>query len=339
MMRCRFFLLIVDHTIPDDLRLRLDLLRTITDNGKDIQNFEVEIVKFMYKWMDQIIIDSSSNHQLIASYLALLVNLIKYNTSSFESHIINGIVQRVCNDICYKFLDNRDTFLQCLFIIETVICYCVFPDVILKPCIIVLCLAVNFEMYVDSSYKIMRNLLGTQFGYSTMLKMCNMLKEGKDALDPYILRGAIFHTNMNLWGGNNTILQNGFKYTLAVLSSYKRVLDCDSVIVTYEVVLSLQTLIAKCGLELSELAWDLILEILDRILENIENEKIATENSDMMVRIHTIFDSLENLHQDYKCNVNADKFFTLIERISSKRSEASLIKLVKHKGRIKFLVF
>lgn len=328
MMRCRFFLLVQDHTIPEDLQIRLDLLRTLTDNGKDIQNFEVEIVKFMYKWMDQII-----EGQLTASYLALLVNLIKYNTSSFESHIINGIVQRVCNDICYKFIDDRDTFLQCLFIIETVICYCVFPDEILKPCIIVLCLAVNFEMYVESSYKIMRNLLGTQFGYSSILKMCNMLKEGKSLVDPYILRGAIFHTNMNLWGGNNVALQNGMKYSSVVLSSYLEVLQCGAQIVTYEVVLSLQSLITKCGTDLSELAWDIIMEILNRALSNIERDKSLAENSDLIVRFHTIFDNLENLtHQGHSLNINEDKVYAVIERISNKRPEASLIKLVNHKA-------
>lgn len=203
-MRGRFFILVQEHTVPEDLQHCLEMLKVLTDNGKDIQNFEVEIAKFMYKWMDQIIAA-----QLTASYLALLVNLIKYNTSSFDSHLINGIVQRVCNDICCKFIDDRDTFLQCLFVIETVICYCVFPDEILKPCIYVLCLAVNFGMYVDTSYKIMRNLLGTQFGYSSLLKMCNMLKEGKNVVDVYILRGAIFHTNMNLWVGTNSSLQNG----------------------------------------------------------------------------------------------------------------------------------
>lgn len=331
MMRCRFFLLVQDHTISEDLRLRLDMLRTLTDNGKDIQNFEVEIVRFMYKWIDEIV-----EGQVTASYLALLVNLIKYNTSSFECHIINGIVQRVCNDICYKSIEDRDTFLQCLFIIETVICYCVFPDEILKPCIIVLCLAVNFEMYLETSYKIMRNLLGTQFGYSSILKMCNMLKEGKNVVDPCILRGAIFHTNMNLWGGgNNVTVQNGIKYSSVVLSSYQEVLQCNSLIVTYEVVFSLQTLITKCGCELSELAWDIIVDILQRILSNIQRDRTLADNSDLIVRFHAIFDTLENLiHQggNLNVNVNEDKIYALIERVSNKRSEASIIKLVNHKA-------
>lgn len=328
MMRGRFFILVQEHNTPDDLMHCLEMLRILTDNGKDIQNFEVEIAKFMYKWMDQIIAA-----QLTASYLALLVNLIKYNTSSFDSHIINGIVQRVCNDICSKFIDDRDTFLQCLFVIETVICYCVFPDEILKPCIYVLCLAVNFEMYVETSYKIMRNLLGTQFGYSSLLKMCSMLKEGKNVVDPYILRGVIFHTNMNLWGGTNSSLQNGIKFSSVVLSSYLEVLQTCSLIVTYEVILSLQTLINKCGTDLSEPSWDIVVEILKQILSNIEKEKEIGDNVDLINRFHAIFDTLENMIQNCSVlNINEDKIYSVIEKISSKRPEASIIKLVNHKA-------
>lgn len=263
-MRGHFFKLVQNHNISVDLPLCLQMLKALTENGRDIQNFEEEIGMFMYKWMDQIM-----EAQLTASYLDLLVNLIKFNTAYIDREVIGSIVQRVCNDICYKFLDDRDTFLQCLYVIETVICYSIFPNEILAPCIIVLCRAVNFEMYVEPSYKIMRNLLGTQLGYASLLTMCNMLKESGYYTDAYVLRGAVFHTNMNLWGGNNSSLQNGIKYSSVVLSSYHEVLLSRSMIVTYEVILSLQTLIVKCGRDLSEHSWDIIIEILRRILDNI----------------------------------------------------------------------
>lgn len=55
MMRTHFFRLIQNHNIPEDLSLRLDMLRSLTDDGKDIQNFEEEIGIFMLKWIPQII--------------------------------------------------------------------------------------------------------------------------------------------------------------------------------------------------------------------------------------------------------------------------------------------
>lgn len=52
-----------------DLPLYLQMLKALTDNGRDIQNFEEEIGMFMLKWMDQIIdgklANFSSSDQMI----------------------------------------------------------------------------------------------------------------------------------------------------------------------------------------------------------------------------------------------------------------------------------
>jgi len=218
----------------------------------------------MFRWMDQII-----DGALTAQYLELVVNIIKFNTAYMDRDVIVGIVQRVCNDVCFKLINDRETFLQCLYIIETVICYTVFPNEILAPCIIVLCRAVNWEAYLETSYKIMRNLLGTALGYAALLTMSNILSDSRYHVDCFVLRGAVFHINMNLWGGNSNTLQSGIKYCSTVLSSYLKVLQCGNVMVTYEVILSMQTLLSKSGKELSEPSWDLVIEILEVILENI----------------------------------------------------------------------
>lgn len=55
MMRTHFFRLIQSNNIPGDLPCYLQMLKTLTDNGREIQNFEEEIGEFMLKWMDQII--------------------------------------------------------------------------------------------------------------------------------------------------------------------------------------------------------------------------------------------------------------------------------------------
>lgn len=246
------------------------------------------------------------------------MNIIKFNTAYIDREIVIGIVNRLCNDVCLQFMSDRDTFLQCLYVIETVICYTVFPNEILAPCIIVLCRAVNSEVYVETSYKIMKNLLGTQLGYASLLTMTNILNENRYYVDPQVLRGAVFHINMNLWGGNNISLQNGVKYSSTVLSSYLKVLQSGHIIVTYEVILSMQTLLNKSGRDLSEPSWDLVIEILESILENIEREKIA-DNSDFVSRFHVIIDSIEALIQENKINADVRKIYSLIERMSHKR--------------------
>lgn len=43
LLRQHFFLVIQNHEVGEDLKHRLELLDTLTDNGKDIQNFEEEV--------------------------------------------------------------------------------------------------------------------------------------------------------------------------------------------------------------------------------------------------------------------------------------------------------
>lgn len=55
MMRTHFFRLIQNNDIPSDLPYYLQMLKALTDNGREIHNFEEEIGIFMLEWMDQII--------------------------------------------------------------------------------------------------------------------------------------------------------------------------------------------------------------------------------------------------------------------------------------------
>lgn len=251
------------------------------------------------------------------------MNIIKFNTAYIDREIVIGIVNRLCNDVCLKFMNDPDTFLQCLYVIETVICYTVFPNEILAPCIIVLCRAVNSDIYVETSYKIMKNLLGTQLGYASLLTMTNILNDSRYYVDAQVLRGAVFHINMNLWGGNNNSLQNGVKYSSPVLSSYLNVLRSGYEIVTFEVILSMQTLLNKSGRDLSEPSWDLVIEILETVFDNIGREN-ADEKSEPAKRFNVIIDNIEALIQENMFNADVAKLYALVERMSSKRPVSNI---------------
>ncbi|KAJ8983537.1 hypothetical protein NQ317_006582, partial [Molorchus minor] len=63
-----------------------------------------------------------------------------------------------------------------------------------------LCRTVNVEEYCTSSWKIMKNLLGTDMGHSALFTMCRILQEPALRSDTDLLRGAIFFIHMALWG-------------------------------------------------------------------------------------------------------------------------------------------
>lgn len=260
-MRTHFFQVIQKHNIREDVNYRLDLLRVLTENGKDIQNFEEEIPKFMIDWLPDII-----DSKLIAPYLKIFVNLIKFNTAFLDRGVINAIIHQVC-EWC-SMDEDRETVLESLNILEAVISYAVFPNENLDNCIIALCRTVK-EAYCADSHKIMKKLLGTQLGYASLLIMCKMLSDKRFYTDVELCRGAVFHIYIGLWGGSPNNMLSGLKYSSTVLLSYFHVLHCEHIIVTYEVILSIQSLIQKYGHELGEPSWDIIINILKKTLDNL----------------------------------------------------------------------
>lgn len=88
LMRRHFFQVILTHEVQEDAYLRLELLKSLTDTGKNITNFEEAIGIFMLHWVPQII-----EMRLTASYLEILVNLIKYNATYLDKDVVVGIVK------------------------------------------------------------------------------------------------------------------------------------------------------------------------------------------------------------------------------------------------------
>lgn len=88
LMRGHFFRVIQEHDVAEDTMQRLDILKALTDNGKNIKDFEDSIGAFMVQWI-QVIVDEG----VTESYLEVLVNMIKYNAAHLENNDLVGIVQ------------------------------------------------------------------------------------------------------------------------------------------------------------------------------------------------------------------------------------------------------
>lgn len=115
----------------------------------------------------------------------------------------------------------------------------------------------------------MKNLLGTKVGHAALLTMCNILNDPVSHKDEALLRGAVFYINMGLWGTTGSVVPMLKNSPSPVLMSFLRVLHCQRLIVTYEVILGIQRLISMSGKELSEPSWDLLCDILKAIADNI----------------------------------------------------------------------
>lgn len=90
MMRGHFFHVIQEHDVPEDLPYRLDLLKALTYNGKEIGHFEEKIGRFMLEWVSPIV-----EAKLTRGFLEMLINMIRYNTAYLDKEIIIGILKYV----------------------------------------------------------------------------------------------------------------------------------------------------------------------------------------------------------------------------------------------------
>uniref|UniRef100_A0A1A9WRI4 Rap-GAP domain-containing protein n=1 Tax=Glossina brevipalpis TaxID=37001 RepID=A0A1A9WRI4_9MUSC len=330
-MREQFFLVIQNHEVSEDLKHRLELLDTLTENGKDIKNLEEKIGRFMLMWLPAIL-----EANLLRPYLDMLVNLIKFNAAHLDNDIIVGIVQNACNLSC--IIADDDIGLQCLTILEMVMSYTIFPSDPLPQFVFTLCRTVNIAPYCRSSWKIMKNLLGTELGYHSMKMMCNILNDRTLYEDDYLLRGAVFHLNMNIFSAHMVFQVSPLFYASMVLNSFLRALDSRHVSVTYEVILGIHIVINKYKAELPEIIWDRICDIMSTIVDNIKYYESYTSTINGLMHLknhfHENINCIEKLLQDEKTKIlaNYERIYDLIERVAEDRPEQSVVNLIDYRS-------
>lgn len=70
--------------------IRLELLQSLTENGKDILHLEERMGPFLLEWLPTVTNDDGKRG---AEFLSLLVNIIKFNSAYIDEHIISGLIQ------------------------------------------------------------------------------------------------------------------------------------------------------------------------------------------------------------------------------------------------------
>ncbi|KAF7385574.1 hypothetical protein HZH68_014004 [Vespula germanica] len=324
LMRVKFFMVVKDHNIPEDIGPRLELLQSLTENGKDILHLEERMGPFLLEWLPTVTNDDGKRG---AEFLSLLVNIIKFNSAYIDEHIISGLIQCICH-LCY-YSNNTDVVSGCLEVLDAIVCYNNLQSDSLQMFIIALCRSVNVETYCQISWKIMRNLLGTHMGHSALYTMCRLLQDTNYQRDVRLLRGAVFYVNMGLWGTHR--IPKLVCTPTSVLPSFHQALQCNHPIVMYEVTLSIQRLVNKCGAELHEPTWSIILDIIEEIIVHTEtSNQPATKQ--VSISLHETINNIENLLDINHYNGYVQRFYNLVERCSNVRSESSVLKLIEYRA-------
>eukprot|EP00795_Rhopilema_esculentum_P009264 gene9264-16954_t len=316
MLRAQFLRLIENHDVKEDLNCRIELLRALTDNGKDVSYCE-HFGPFLLRFSRQALTGDRT-----VEYLYFLINLVHYNSSFLEKDIITELVEQACA-FCNKAKVEKEIEC-CILLLDATVRYGGLPSDGLYPLIATLCRTVNIEKFCQASWKLMKTLVGTRLGHSAIYIMCCILEDENNTSDSILLRGAVFFIGMCVWGSKRvSSLQHK---PISLLPSFKQALHCNHPIVAHEIGLSLQRLVKKYGKDLKIVTWDIILDLIDMLIKLLQN--LANSNDSLKKTVHDLLTTIEELYSAGRFDGSADRFFAIIERCSAQRPESSVLTLL-----------
>nr|XP_036857686.1 tuberin isoform X8 [Manis javanica] len=259
-LRALFFKAIKDYPSSEDLHERLEVFKALTDNGRHITYLEEELAEFVLRWMDV---------GLSSEFLLVLVNLVKFNSCYLDEYIA-PMVHMICL-LCVQTVSSVDIEVS-LQVLDAVVCYNCLPAESLTLFLVTLCRTVNAKELCGPCWKLMRNLLGTHLGHSAIYNMCRLMEDRAYMEDAPLLRGAVFFVGMALWGAHRLYsLKNS---PTSVLPSFYEAMTCPNEVVSYEVALSMTRLIKKHGGGLQAATWDILLDIIGRLLQQLRESSL-----------------------------------------------------------------
>lgn len=313
-LRALFFKIIKDYPSNEDLHERLEVFKALTDNGRHITYLEEELAEFVLQWMDI---------GLTSEFLLVLVNLVKFNSCYLDEYIAS-MVHMICL-LCVQTVSSMDIEVS-LQVLDAVVCYNCLPAESLPLFIVTLCRTINVKELCEPCWKLMRNLLGTHLGHSAIYNMCRIMEDRAYMEDAPLLRGAVFFVGMALWGAHRLYsLKNS---PTSVLPSFYEAMTCPNEVVSYEIVLSITRLIKKYRRELQAVTWDILLNIIERLLQQLQ----TLESPELRAIVHDLLTTVEELCDQNEFHGSQERYFELIERCADQRPESSLLNLITYRA-------
>ncbi|KAL1779937.1 tuberin isoform X1 [Sigmodon hispidus] len=313
-LRALFFRVIKDYPSNEDLHERLEVFKALTDNGRHITYLEEELAEFVLQWMDV---------GLSSEFLLVLVNLVKFNSCYLDEYIAS-MVHMICL-LCIQTVSSVDIEVS-LQVLDAVVCYNCLPAESLPLFIITLCRTINVKELCEPCWKLMRNLLGTHLGHSAIYNMCRIMENRSYMEDAPLLRGAVFFVGMALWGAHRLYsLKNS---PTSVLPSFYEAMTCPNEVVSYEIVLSITRLIKKYRKELQAVTWDILLDIIERLLQQLQN----LDSPELRTIVHDLLTTVEELCDQNEFHGSQERYYELVESYADQRPESSLLNLISYRA-------
>ncbi|XP_014321765.1 tuberin isoform X6 [Myotis lucifugus] len=227
--------------------------------------------------------------------------------------------------LCVQTVSSMDIEVS-LQVLDAVVCYNCLPAESLPLFIVTLCRTINVKELCEPCWKLMRNLLGTHLGHSAIYNMCRIMEDRAYMEDAPLLRGAVFFVGMALWGAHR--LHSLKNSPTSVLPSFYEAMTCPNEVVSYEIVLSITRLIKKYKRELQAVTWDILLNIIERLLQQLQ----SLESPELRAIVHDLLTTVEELCDQNEFHGSQERYFELIERCADQRPESSLLNLITYRA-------
>ncbi|CAF4953558.1 unnamed protein product [Pieris macdunnoughi] len=308
---------------PQDFALRFKLLHALTNSGKDIKCLEEQIGPLLVQWLGETADESAGEVRAqLPALVSLATNVVKFNAVYLEEADVHALVERACRLAAHA--PDAPPVLACLALLEAVLSYSLLPRGALPSLVAALCRTVNHEHYCQHSWRLMRHVVGGDVGYAAL----GELTAAAGSEEAGVARGAVFFLSSALWGGRRVpALQVS---PAAVLPALRRTLRLRHAVLAYELLVALHTLVARAHADLHSLAWDLLLDIVQDVVDL--DRSFEPPNDLVHSRLHALISSVEELQEAGQFRGDPERLLDLLDLCGHERPEASVVRLISARG-------
>ncbi|KAI1310532.1 Tuberous sclerosis 2-like protein [Mortierella claussenii] len=308
MLRAIFYQAINNHEIWEDFNDKLQALRELTKDGRDVYGFEKNIVRLLAHWINSSFEQAkvtqhisqqrlgmqksstslatlSSTPQSIVlqkpiphfdTTLALLTNVLKFNFVFFDELEIASLLD-LLHTICINAPEDTS---HTIGFLDVIVRYGYVPTVGLSTFMKILCHTTLSELYRDQAWTITSHLMKSHSAHSAVRLLClNLRSKDESTLtqaQSRVAQGSIRLLQRSVWG--NAPIRALLVSNSTILWSLKSAVNFKSKDIDQDIIRSLCVLLEETdSAELGDLEYEIILDILERLSE-LANEKPVGES-------------------------------------------------------------
>uniref|UniRef100_A0A158Q7U7 Rap-GAP domain-containing protein n=1 Tax=Elaeophora elaphi TaxID=1147741 RepID=A0A158Q7U7_9BILA len=321
-MRDTFFSLIRSMGLTD---LSLEWFVALSMNGDKVTGFEYDFMSLQLNWLREVLDLNIMDHRHAVRILQLTQQAIKTNAGFITNKEIDDVVHSICLRICRKA--DHLTY-ECLLLLGIILKYGRIPDTKLLILITTLCSVMNEEKWGTTAWSIMRDLLGSHYGYNVIKLMLDLLRDSANCPKTQVLVGAVYCIHTALWSQQH--IDNLRCHPSVALPNMLPAMEVSPQVVN-EVLIAIRRLLNASGKNLQQLSWHCILRLLKQALKLCQQVSWKGKVDQQRSRAHHLLSIIENLYHDGYYAGSPEVLYSLIESCIDERPVPSIISLFDYR--------